>query len=137
MNVHIRNGRGQSLVEFALVLPLLILLLGGVLELGRLFFAYVAVTDAAAEGATYASIYPSASVQQITERAQAASGGLIQLDPSMVQVDRPVLTAGSPITVTVTYPFQLITPLLGDLVPGRTISLRGVAVGVILSNPSP
>jgi hypothetical protein len=106
-----------------------------VLELGRLFFAYVAVTDAAAEGATYTSIYPRATIHQITERAQAASGGLIQLDPSMVQVQRPVLTAGAPITVTVTYPFRLITPLLGDLVPGRTIPLRGVAVGVILSNP--
>ncbi|MBO9370827.1 MAG: pilus assembly protein [Chloroflexi bacterium] len=135
MNAQVRKQRGQSLVEFALVLPLLILLLGGVLELGRLFFAYVAVTDAAAEGATYASIYPRATIHQITERAQAASGGLIQLDPSMVQVQRPVLTAGAPITVTVTYPFRLITPLLGDLVPGRTIPLRGVAVGVILSNP--
>lgn len=121
-------------MEFALVLPLLILLLGGVLELGRAFFVYVAVTDAAAEGATYASIYPDSSIQAITERAQAASGGLIRLDPSMIQVERPSLTAGSPITVTVTYPFTLVTPLLGDLVPGRTISLRAVAVGVILSS---
>ncbi|MGC8947110.1 MAG: TadE/TadG family type IV pilus assembly protein [Anaerolineae bacterium] len=135
MGAQTGKQRGQSLVEFALVLPLLILLLGGVLELGRIFFAYVAVTDAAAEGATYASIYPRASVQQITERAQAASGGLIQLDPSMIRVDRPALTAGAPITVTVTYPFQLVTPLLGDIVPGRTIPLRATAVGVILSSP--
>ncbi|MCX8067462.1 MAG: pilus assembly protein [Anaerolineae bacterium] len=128
-----RKQRGQSLVEFALVLPLLILLLGGVLELGRLFFAYVAITDAAAEGATYASVRPSSSIQDITTRAQQAAGGLVQLDPSMVQVQRPSLAAGAPITVTITYPFQLITPLLGDLVPGRTIPIRATAVGVILS----
>lgn len=124
--------RGQSLVEFALLLPLLILLLGGVLELGRLFFAYVAVTDAAAEGATYASIYPSSSIQAITDRAQSATSGLVRLDPSMIRVERPSLTAGAPITVTVTYPFTLVTPLLGDLIPGRTIPLRATAVGVIL-----
>jgi Flp pilus assembly protein TadG len=122
-------------VEFALVLPLLILLLGGVLELGRLFFAYVAVTDAAAEGATYASIYPSSSIGEITDRAQTATGGLVQLDPSMIRVERPSLTAGSPITVTVTYPFRLVTPLLGDLIPGRTIPLQATTVGVVLSSP--
>lgn len=133
MKVQGKNQRGQSLVEFALVLPLLILLLGGVLELGRLFFAYVAITDAAAEGATYASVRPSSSIQDITTRAQQAAGGLVQLDPSMVQVQRPSLAAGAPITVTITYPFQLITPLLGDLVPGRTIPIRATAVGVILS----
>ncbi len=133
MMAQVRKQRGQSLVEFALVLPLLILLLGGVLELGRAFFAYVAVTDAAAEGATYASIYPASSIQEITDRAQAATSGLIQLAPSMIQVERPSLTAGAPITVTITYPFTLVTPILGDLVPGRTISLRAVAVGVILS----
>lgn len=132
MKVRSEKQRGQSLVEFALVLPLLILLLGGVLELGRLFFAYVAVTDAAAEGATYASIYPNSSIQAITDRAQAATSGLVQLDPAMIQVQRPSLTAGSPITVTVTYPFRLVTPLLGDLIPGGTIPLRATAVGVII-----
>lgn len=129
-----KNQRGQSLVEFALILPLLILLLGGVLELGRLFFAYVAVTDAAAEGAIYASVRPNSSVEEITIRAQQAAQGLgmAQLQPSMVQVQRPSLTAGAPITVTITYPFTLVTPLLSDLVPGRTISLRATAVGVII-----
>lgn len=134
MNAPVRTQRGQSLVEFALVLPLLVLLLGGVLELGRLFFAYVAVTDAAAEGATYASIYPTSTLQQITERAQAATGGMVQLSTSMIQVNRPSLTAGSPITVTVTYPFSLVTPLLSDIVPGGSIPLRATAVGVVLSN---
>lgn len=129
-----KNQKGQSLVEFALVLPLLILLLGGVLELGRLFFAYVAVTDAAAEGATYASIRPNSSIQEITTRAQEAAQGLgmVQLDPSMIQVERPSLAAGAPITVTITYPFTLVTPLLSDVIPGRTITLRATAVGVII-----
>jgi Flp pilus assembly protein TadG len=56
-----RRERGQSLVEFVLILPVLLIALAGMLDLGRLYFAYVAVTDAAAEGAAYAAIYPDDS----------------------------------------------------------------------------
>ena len=53
---HQRQGKenGQSLLEMALILPVLIIILAGVLDLGRLYYAYVSVTDAAAEGAAYA-----------------------------------------------------------------------------------
>ena len=53
-----RREQGQSLAEFALVLPIVLLILAGVLDLGRAYFSYVAVTDAAAEGAAYASLHP-------------------------------------------------------------------------------
>jgi Flp pilus assembly protein TadG len=44
-------SKGQSLVEFALLLPILVLIIFGVLELGRAFFAFIAITNAAREGA--------------------------------------------------------------------------------------
>ncbi|HEY0602589.1 MAG TPA: TadE family protein [Herpetosiphonaceae bacterium] len=49
--------RGQSLVEFALVLPLLVLLLYGLAEFGFLLYAHVQVTNAAREGARAGSLY--------------------------------------------------------------------------------
>lgn len=53
-----REGkRGQSLVEFALVLPLLVLLLYGLAEFGFLLYAHVQVTNAAREGARAGSLY--------------------------------------------------------------------------------
>ncbi|HZA91587.1 MAG TPA: TadE family protein [Gemmatimonadales bacterium] len=48
-----RSERGQALAEFALVLPLLMLLIGGIIEFGRAWNIKQAVTDAAREGARY------------------------------------------------------------------------------------
>ena len=53
-----KNHNGQSLVEFALVLPFLLLLVVGAIEFGRLFFMQIALTNAAREGAYYRSLYP-------------------------------------------------------------------------------
>jgi len=47
------RGRGQALVEFAIALPILILLVAGVLELGRGYAYAVATSDAARDGARY------------------------------------------------------------------------------------
>src|SRR5690242_4206047 len=49
---------GQSMVEFALILPVMLLLVAAAVDLGRLFFGYVAVENAAKEGALFGSRYP-------------------------------------------------------------------------------
>ncbi len=54
-----RNHRGQSLVEFALLLPLLLVLIVSTIELGRLFFTKIVITNAAREGAYYLTMNPS------------------------------------------------------------------------------
>ena len=46
-----RRSRGQTLAEFALVIPVLIVMLMGIFDLGRAIFAYNAITNAAREGA--------------------------------------------------------------------------------------
>jgi len=48
-----QRSRGQALIEFALVLPLLLLLIVGAMDLGRMFFAKIVITNAAREGANY------------------------------------------------------------------------------------
>lgn len=138
---HIRKGRktgkgkekGQSLTELAIVLPVLLFILSGVLDLGRLYMVTVALTDAASEGATYAAIDPDATTVEIIDRAQTASGGLVPLDAGMVAVDRPTMAPGAPITVTVGYSFTVATPLINAIVPEGVIKLRGVATEPILA----
>src|SRR6476659_4703004 len=49
---------GQSMVEFALILPVMLLLVAAAVDLGRLFFAYVAVENAAKEGVLYGARHP-------------------------------------------------------------------------------
>ena len=53
--------RGQSLVELAVSLVILLYLLSGAAEFGILFFQYVQLRDAAQEGALYGSMNPSTS----------------------------------------------------------------------------
>jgi len=51
--------KGQDLVEFALVFPLLFLILFGVIDLGRIFHASISISNAAREGARYATLDPN------------------------------------------------------------------------------
>lgn len=51
-----KRENGQSLVEFALTITFLTMLVAGVIDLGRAFFTYIALRDAAQEGAAFASV---------------------------------------------------------------------------------
>ena len=131
---HSRREKGQSLLEFALILPVLLIVLAGVLDLGRIYYSYVAITDAAAEGATYAAMYPQVSDRdEVFQRAQEASRGLVQIDNSMVEVDCPSVASGAPVTVTVSYSFTVATPLINVIVPNGVLELRAVAREAILA----
>jgi Flp pilus assembly pilin Flp len=120
--IHHRNG--QSMVEFALILPLIVLFIIGVFELGRAFFAYIAITNAAREGTRVYTFWPNkATVENIDtavnteigtaplvdvsniESIQIACGTLYNVIP--VDLDTRCPTE-QPIRVTVTYNFDLI-----------------------------
>lgn len=124
----IEDQHGQGLVELALVGLVLALILAGVLDLGRAYFAYIAMADAAGEGAAYGAAFPDKSIGDIQARAAGASGGLVSIAPSQVDVNRDAET----ITVTVTYNHGLLTPFIQALVGGDTIALRQRAAQQIL-----
>ena len=113
-----RFGRqgGQELVEFAAVLPLLILILFGVLDLGRVFHAAVVVANAAREGARYGTFYPDQAGDIIgVVQAEAQGSGIDLSDPSTSGIAVNCLAgcdSGTPIQVTVTYRVALILGLV-------------------------
>ena len=120
------------MVEFAIALPILLIILAGVLDLGRLYYAYVAVTDAAGEGAAYAAMRPD-NYDEIFERAQDATGGMVVLEDGSVVVGYETLDSGDPISVTVSYSHTLATPLMNVIVPDGRLILRAVATEAILT----
>ena len=63
--------RGAAAVEMALVLPILLLLVGGIIDFGRFFFTQVQITNAAREGAR-AAIIPGATMINIINRTNTA-----------------------------------------------------------------
>lgn len=125
--------RGQSLVEMALVLPIVIMLMLGLLDFGRAFYTLVALHDAADEGASYAAIRPN-DTAGIQQRAAEASTNLINVQVSDVSVIRPAsITSGQPITVTVDYFFTLYTPFVQSLFEDGELVLHGTSTHPIIS----
>ncbi len=71
-----RDRRGGGAVEFALIAPLLFGAIIGIAQLGMLFFANAGLSNAVAEGARYATIYPKPTDTQIRARITAQRFGL-------------------------------------------------------------
>jgi Flp pilus assembly protein TadG len=116
--------RGASLVEFAIVLPIFLVLIGGMVDFGRAFFTEVMLTNAAREGARSA-MYSSTAANTST-RAIAAAGGNSALGVTITNpCPTPQGATPTSVTVTVTNPkFQwiLLGPAL-SLIPGASNSL--------------
>jgi Flp pilus assembly protein TadG len=113
--------RGQALVEFALVLPILVLLLVGVFDFGRAIFAYNSVSNAARSGARMAIVDQNADAIRT-----AATREAVGLDPLVVNVTYEVGCAtpetGCIVTVEVNHTWQAATPILGSIVGPITIT---------------
>jgi len=123
------SERGNSLVEIALVLPVLLVLFLGIVEVAFLLFAHVQVANATREGARIGSLCRmngncdnlSAVVQdtvfseaQFLSMTDAGSGGntAVVVQPSSLS---SVPAVGDPITVTVTYNYS--PPFVSNYVP--------------------
>ena len=122
-----RREAGQALVEFALILPVLLLLLLAAVDFARAYFTLQVVTNAAREGARIGIISGrTTSDVNNTVSARLNSGGLTASSTiSATGVDGAL--PGDPITVTVSYPFQTLT---GSFIPGwsGTITLSQTTV---------
>jgi Flp pilus assembly protein TadG len=143
------KGRGQALVEFALVLPIFILLLVAIFDLGRAVFAYNTLTNAAREGARIAIV--NQYKPSIVARAKQQTA-IVELNDPSVQVNFYQVNAdGTPDTsaqcalvavgclavVSFEATYQPITPLIGNIVfkNGVTFTARSV-LSVEYSCPS-
>jgi hypothetical protein len=130
-----RRERGQSLVEMAMSLVILLLLVGGVVDLGRAFFTFMALRDSVQEGALYGSINPTLT-QEIKNHVLDSSDmipDLISSDDIFVEVIGAPCT-GNGIRVSVQYDdFPITMPFIGTVIGGQTISISASVTDTILS----
>ena len=80
-----RRNSGQSLVEFALVLPVFLLLLGGIIDFGFMFYSRITVINAAREGARSAVTAidnPTSIPSLVASNVSATASGLVAADLS-------------------------------------------------------
>jgi len=136
------RSRGQSLVEFSLVFPIIVLLIVGFFEIGRAVFAYNTIANAARQGVRVATVNQLADVTDCDgtrpvedpyephwsiRGCAISAGGVIGIKTGNVSISyeappgttldcAPTLHVGCIATVTVTYPFSVSTPFVNLLI---------------------
>jgi Flp pilus assembly protein TadG len=120
----VHSERGAVLAEFALVAPVLLMLVFGVFQLGLAFSRAQAVEAAAREGGRLASL-SSTSTSEIVSRVNATLVGTTAGAPTVTVAPGPCDgRQGESVTVTVSVPHRITIPLTLD----RDVTLTGQAV---------
>jgi Flp pilus assembly protein TadG len=142
-----RSEHGQSMTEFAISLVILLTLLAGVVDLGRMFFAYIIIRDAAQEGAVYGSIAPKDDLavlaNEVEQRVKAAftdpsDSSNVPIDLTKLNVQTDILgatcaTPGSGVRVRVEYSVPVTTPFLGTIIGSQDMPMSATVENAILS----
>jgi Flp pilus assembly protein TadG len=115
--------RGQAMVEFALVLPILVLIIFGLVDLGRAVYVNNSLAEAARDGARYGSVqarsYDAARradvAAWIEDRLEAVPNATVTVECTPAS---PALgcTVNDILVVTVSSDLDMITPLIGGIV---------------------
>jgi Flp pilus assembly protein TadG len=120
--IRLRSQRGQAMVEFAIVAPILLLILMGIMQLGVVYNNWVTLTDAARAGARKAAVCRTGcSPDATTATVTAVKNSAVNLNQANlgVTVASP-WTQGSDATVTATYPWAI--NVMGVVVASGTLN---------------
>ena len=151
---HFRTtSRGQSLVEFALIIPVFLLFLVIAIDFGRIYFTNIELNNAVREAASYGATNP-VDPQGMVARANAernaqAQGGEQTVLTSPANIVTRCATAanvtipcdqspggagaGNTLTVTLKAPFSFFTPLIGAVL-GNTVQISSSATVAVLNS---
>ena len=114
----IKNEQGQTMTEFALILPIVLVLLFGIMQFGIIFNNYVTLTDAARaasrKGAVSRNLTAGAAKAACENTGKSAGGNLKNWGTDFVLTCSSSWAIGSDVTVTATYPYEV--SLLGLVV---------------------
>ena len=146
-----QQPRGQSFVEFALILPVFLVILSAAVDLGRLAYARVTIANVAREASFQAAQTPTSylagqpctsgneSANKVICRAILEStGSVVTVTPADITMTcTPDCgdTMGNTVTVTATGRFSLVTPVMGVFFGGQTITFSSSATNQISAIP--
>ena len=117
--------RGAIAVEFALLAPVLIMLLLGIMEFGRAYNAQIMLSSAAREGVRVMAVGNNPTAAR-TAAKNAAAGLQPALTDSNVTINPANCTTGAQVTFTITYTLSTVTRIAGPFsMEGQGIMLCG------------
>ncbi|MGE5630099.1 MAG: TadE/TadG family type IV pilus assembly protein [Caulobacteraceae bacterium] len=110
------NKKGQSLVEMALILPIIVLLLMGMVEFTRIFGSYLLITHASREGARMASIGKSDTVivDSVKDKVNVLNVSDLQIT---LTPDESTRRSGDDVKVSVKYKVIIYAPVISSIIP--------------------
>jgi Flp pilus assembly protein TadG len=124
----IHGERGQALVETAIVLPMLVLMLFGILDAGRIFSTWVVVTNASREGARYGAVGRTAPQIRTWTANAGAPVGVTTANVTVTCTPNPCPgPSGSTVSVQVSKGVTMITPVISAIF-GSTFTVTNTAV---------
>ncbi len=123
---------GQSLVEIALILPVLLTIISGTVDVGRLAYAYITIGNASYAGAQYASQSPEQSLDSTGIQVAVAAGtttlyGATGSNPSVASTTGTDPYGHQFVSVSVTFVFAPVVPypvLPSSISISRTVRMR-------------
>src|SRR2546430_2559764 len=105
---HIRSEQGQTMAEFVVVLPILLMLVFAIAQFGITFNNYVTLTDAVRAGARVAAVSrQDPNRVPTTQQKVVDSAGGLGLTTGQVSVSSPTWQHGDDVQVTATYPYSI------------------------------
>lgn len=120
-----RDTRGVGALEFALILPLLLVLIVGIAQMGIMYFAHAGLRNLVSEGARFASISPRPTDAAIKARIDAGGFGLnaAQLKPAAIAYGNTTGNQYADITVSYTVHLNFIfwSPAPFDITENRRV----------------
>lgn len=119
-----RRESGQSIVETALILPIFMLLVLGLMDVGRVVYIQHTSAEAAREAARFAVARPMGdlpTIDEIKQRAVDSAPGVPMTAADVTASYPPEDAAGQRVEVTITVTVNLMTPLIGNLLGGTHV----------------
>lgn len=120
-----KSQAGQAMVEMALVLPILLILVGGILDFGWLFYNKVALNNAAREGARYAAIHYAPASSWYTDTVNIMNSSYVGVSGAVAMVTNPL---NSQITATMTADVPILTGVASTILGTDSIAMTGSCV---------
>ena len=121
--MHQKSEKGQAMVEFALLLPILLLIFSGIINFGWVFGNQLLANNAAREAARYTAIH---YYESSTDDDRAIAAGIVSSEaPTLVSPNVTISksASGESVIVNISSSVKLLTPLMSAIFPDGQYSV--------------
>lgn len=124
--MRLKSEKGQAMVEFALVLPILLLLLGGIIDFGWIFGNQLLADNAVREAARYTAVHYYDSTSD--DDTLAAHDIVTDRAPTLVNPYVSISVQDEKVTVSVSSQVTVLTPILSAVFPDGTYTVQAQCI---------